>query len=209
MSRLAFTAGWSTSSRNRAMLATSFSSESANGSSSSAISRPRPAAYSPSAATFSTPTRHCSAGGITSFCQMYSPSTSRTFLRLEEVRHVEVRPDPLGVEPPDAGVEVDQPHGDAGHAHDRQAGGVAFVLDQPLLLDVDVERIGEDVDRVEADLPGLVDAERGPAAGLDPGRIDQAELHEFPLRVIPRPCDGAGAGWAVGGPVRAGAGPGP
>ncbi len=74
----------------------------------------------------------------------------QTVPRLEEGRHVEEGADPLCVEPPDAGIEVDEPHGDAGHAHDRQAGGLAFVLDQPLLLDVDVQRIGEDVDRVEA-----------------------------------------------------------
>ena len=53
---------------------------------------------------------------------MYSPSTSRTFRGLELVGHVEIGPDPLDMEPLDAGVEVDEAHGHAGDADDRQAG---------------------------------------------------------------------------------------
>src|SRR5207249_4986913 len=59
----------------------------------------------------------------------------------------------------------------------RQPGRVALVLDELALLDVDVERVGEDVDRVEPDLLGHADAEGGVAAGLRPGRVDQAEFH--------------------------------
>ena len=79
MSRLAFTDGLSTSLKNLAMLATSLRSERANGSSSSAISRPSSVACSPRVCTCLTAVRHCSSGGITSFCQMYSPRTRRTF----------------------------------------------------------------------------------------------------------------------------------
>ena len=42
--------------------------------------------------------------------------------RLERVGHVEIRPDPVDVEPLDARVEVDQADRDAGDADDRQAG---------------------------------------------------------------------------------------
>ena len=159
------------------MLATSFKSESANGSSSSAISRPRPAAYSPSVRTCLTAGRPLLGRRNHFLLPDVFAQDQQHVLRLEQVGHVEIRPDPLDVEPLDAGVEVDQPDRDAGDAHDRQAGRVALVLDQPLLLDVDVERIGEDVDRVEADLLGLVDAERRPAAGLDPGGVDESEFH--------------------------------
>ena len=61
--------------------------------------------------------------------------------------------------------------------HDRQLEPVALVLDQPPLADVDVERVGEDVDRVEADLLGLADAIGGGLAGLHPGGVDEAEFH--------------------------------
>ena len=82
MSRLAFTAGWSTSSRNldhafdvveqrlaerleleRDLQAQSCSAYMAEG-----------------VRTQSTPAAHCSAGGMTSRCQMYSPRTSSRFL---------------------------------------------------------------------------------------------------------------------------------
>ena len=82
MSRFAFTFGSPTSSRNRAMLATSFRSESSKGSSSIATSSPKLAACSPIDRTHETPAAHCSPGGMTSFCQTYSPRTSRTFLAL-------------------------------------------------------------------------------------------------------------------------------
>ena len=61
------------------MLGTSFSSDSLNGSSSSAIFSPSPAAYPPSSLRCATPVFHCSAGGITWRSQMYSPSTRSRF----------------------------------------------------------------------------------------------------------------------------------
>src|SRR5436190_5030853 len=74
-------------------------------------------------------------------------------------------------------IEVDQPDGHAGNADDRQARLVAFALDEPAFLDVDVERIRKNIDGVEADLLGLLNAERRVASGLSPGRIDEAEFH--------------------------------
>jgi hypothetical protein len=55
---------------------------------------------------------------------------------------------------------------------------VGFGLDQGPFGPVGVvERVGEDVDRVEADLLRHPDAERRVLAGLRPGRVDQAESH--------------------------------
>jgi hypothetical protein len=45
------------------------------------------------------------------------------------------------------------------------------------LPDVGVERVGEDVDGVEADLLRHPDAEGGLAARLGPGGVDQAKFH--------------------------------
>src|SRR2546423_1695342 len=56
-------------------------------------------------------------------------------------------------------------------------GCVALVVDPLPLADVDVERVGEDVDRVEADLLGHPDAEGGVAPGWGPRGVDQAEFH--------------------------------
>ena len=98
-------------------------------------------------------------------------------LRLEEVGQVEIGAHPVDVEPLHARVEVDQADGHAGDADDRQARPVAFVLDELPLSHVDVERVGEDVDRVEADLLRLLDSVRRLAARLGPGGIDQAEFH--------------------------------
>ena len=53
--------------------------ESRKGSSSRATSRPSFAAYWPIDRTQVAPAAHCSAGGMTSFCQRYSPRTSRRF----------------------------------------------------------------------------------------------------------------------------------
>ena len=74
-------------------------------------------------------------------------------------------------------VEVDEADRHAGDAHDRQAGAVAFPFDAAALLDVDIQGIGEDVDGVEADLPGHADAVGRVLAGLGPGGVDQAEFH--------------------------------
>ena len=93
------------------------------------------------------------------------------------VGHVEILADPVHVEPLDAGIEVDEAQGHAGHADDGQPGAAALLADQPPFLDIDIERIGEDVDGVEAQLPGLGDAERGSPPRLDPGRVDQSEFH--------------------------------
>src|SRR5262249_37079429 len=97
--------------------------------------------------------------------------------RLVLVGEVEVRLAALEVETLHAGVEVDQADGDAGEADDGQAGPVALALDKAALLRAQVERVGEDVDGVEADLLGHADAERGVAAGLRPRRVNQSELH--------------------------------
>ena len=91
----------------------------------------------PTRRTASTPSCHCSAGGITSRFQMYSPITSSTFLASILVGQVEIRPHALDVKRPHAGIEVDQAHGHAGQRHDRQPQAIALVLDQPPLADVE------------------------------------------------------------------------
>ena len=96
-----------------------------------------------------------------------------------------------------ARVEVDQPDGDAGDADDRQPGLVALALDEPAFLDVDVERVGEDVDGVEADLLGHADAEGGVAAGLGPGGVDQAEFHDATSHCGLRMRIEENCGWAT------------
>src|SRR5439155_789473 len=105
---------------------------------------------------------------------------SPQFLRLRP-RQLQMRYVDVG---PDGGVVdvVDEADGDAGDADDGQAGPVALALDEAALLDVDVERVGEDVDGVEADLLGHADAVGGFAAGLGPGGVDQSELHGRRLR---------------------------
>ena len=60
---------------------------------------------------------------------------------------------------------------------DGQTGPVAFAFDEPAFLDVQVERVGKDVDGVEADFLGHANAVAGVAAGLGPGGIDQSQLH--------------------------------
>ena len=49
-------------------------------------------------------------------------------------------------------VEVTEADSHAGDADHRQAGPIAFALDQPSLLHIDFQRIGEYVDGVEPDL---------------------------------------------------------
>src|SRR5271157_2091703 len=63
------------------------------------------------------------------------------------------------------------------HADDWQAGGCAFTADQRPLLVTYVQRVGADVDGVEADLAGLPDAVGGSPPGLNPGRVDQSKFH--------------------------------
>src|SRR5262249_22258609 len=104
------------------------------------------------------------------------------------VGQVKVGTAALQVEALDGRVEVDQPDRHAGDADDRQPGPVALALDQAPLLHVEVERIGEDVDGVEADLAGHADAVGRVAAGLGPGGVDEAEFHGAP----PVSCRG---GW--------------
>jgi len=56
----------------------------------------------------------------------------------------------LEVEALHAGVEVDQPDGDAGNADDGQPGPITLALDETAFLDGEVEGVGEDIDRIEA-----------------------------------------------------------
>src|SRR5262245_56044275 len=62
------------------------------------------------------------------------------------VGQVEVSPAALQVKSLHGGVEIEQADGDAGNADDRQPGPVALALDEQPLLDVQVQRIGENVD---------------------------------------------------------------
>ena len=92
-------------------------------------------------------------------------------------RQVEEGPAAVEMKPPDRRIEVDQPEGHAAQAHDRQVEVAAGVFDQGPLGGVDLERIGEDVDRVEAELLRLLEAEPCAFAGLGEGRVDEAEFH--------------------------------
>ncbi len=93
------------------------------------------------------------------------------------VGQVQIGADPPKVKCPDAVVEIDQSDGHAGKRYDRQAQSVAAVLNEPTLANVERERIGENVDHVEADFFSLCQAEFGRLLGLHPGGIDQAEFH--------------------------------
>src|SRR5262245_26395123 len=79
-----------------------------------------------------------------------------------------------------ARIEIDQADRDTSNADDWQAGLVALALDELAFLGVNVERIGEDVDGVEADLLGHANAVGGVATGLGPGGIDEAKFHDAP-----------------------------
>ena len=98
-------------------------------------------------------------------------------LGLVLVGQVEILLHALDMKPLHAGIEVDQPHRHAGDRDDRQLQPVALVLDQPPLADVDIERIDEDIDRVEAELLGLPQAIDRRLIGLHPGGVDEAEFH--------------------------------
>src|SRR5208282_843152 len=74
------------------------------------------------------------------------------------VREVEVRPAALQMEALDTRVEIDESKGHARHTDDGQPHPVALVLDQAPLAGAQIERIGEDVDRVEADFASHTDA---------------------------------------------------
>ena len=97
---------------------------------------------------------------------------------LELVTHIEIAAAAFQVEALHARVEVDQSDGHAGDADDGQSDPFALAADQPAFAGVDVERVGENVDGVEADLFRHLNAERRVAAGLRPCGVDKAEFHE-------------------------------
>ena len=88
---------------------------------------------------------------------------------------IEVGPAAVEVEAAHRGAEVDEAERDAAQAHDRQIELAAGVGDQPPLRRGHVERIGEEIDRVEAESLRLLEAEACPLAGLGKGRVDQSE----------------------------------
>jgi len=90
---------------------------------------------------------------------------------------IEVGPHPIDVKPPDGGTEIDEPQGHAAEAHHRQADLATGLADQPPFGRIDLERIGQNVDELEADPPGLGQSEPCPAAGLRERRIDQSQPH--------------------------------
>ena len=81
------------------------------------------------------------------------------------------------MEPLNVGIEIDEADRDARHADDRQADPVTLVLDELAFFDIGVERVGEDVDRVEPEFLGHPDPERRLPPRLRPCRIDQSEFH--------------------------------
>src|SRR5439155_7025871 len=103
-------------------------------------------------------------------------------LRLVFISKIEVSSAALDVEALDAGVEVDEADRHACNADDGQTCLVALAFDQQPLLDVDIERIGKDVDAVETDFAGHANAVSRAFARLRPSRIDQAKFHGVPPR---------------------------
>src|SRR5688572_925131 len=81
------------------------------------------------------------------------------------------------MKPLHAGVEVDQSDGYAGDGDDWQLQAIALILDQSPFLHVDIERIDENINRVEAQFFGLTQTIDRRLIGLHPGGVDEAETH--------------------------------
>ncbi|GBD35602.1 hypothetical protein HRbin36_00715 [bacterium HR36] len=102
----------------------------------------------------------------------------KDILGLVFVSQVEVGLAALEMEPLHGTIEIHQAEGDAGDADNGQTDAVAFAFDQTPFADVHIERIGEDVNGVEADLFGHADAPSSVTAGLYPGGVDQTQAHD-------------------------------
>src|SRR5262249_21751302 len=98
------------------------------------------------------------------------------------VGEIQIRPAALEVKALHRRIEVNEADGHAGDADDRQTGSVALPLDEPAPPHVDIEGVGEDVDRVESDFPGHADAVGRVLARLSPRRVDEAEFHGIASR---------------------------
>src|SRR5262249_39625475 len=57
------------------------------------------------------------------------------------------------------------------------SGPLTGARNQPAFLNAHIERIGEDVNRIEADFLGHADAVSGVASGLRPCGIDESQFH--------------------------------
>src|SRR5262249_32747474 len=105
-------------------------------------------------------------------------------LGFKEKSQVEIGAYSVQVKPLDTWIKVDQTDGDASHAHNRHLCFSAFRHHKHVLIQVEIERIGENIDRIKADFFGLVNSESRSSPCLHPGRVDQAELHdEFSIGV--------------------------
>ena len=91
---------------------------------------------------------------------------------------IEVGPATVEVEAAHRGAEVDESEGNAAQAHDREIEFAAGVGDQPALRRRHVERVGKEIDRVEAEPLRLLEAVACPLAGLGKGRVDQSEAQK-------------------------------
>ena len=159
------------------MVSTLLISDNLNGSSSRAMCRPRPAAYLPSSRTLRTPVCHCSAGRNHLSLPDVLAQHEQYIFGIVFVSQIQIPPAALDMEALHARVEVDESDGHARDADDRQASLFALAADEAALAGVEIERIGENVDGVEADFLGHADAEGGVAAGLRPGGVDESEFH--------------------------------
>src|SRR5258708_15853301 len=92
---------------------------------------------------------------------------------------IEMRLHAVNAEPLHARVEIHQADRHAANALDRQSRLVRRVADQLALLDVQVEGVGLNVDRVKPDPLGLHDPEFGTLARLRPGGCDDAKFPRF------------------------------
>src|SRR5439155_8247603 len=107
------------------------------------------------------------------------PQDDQDVFRLVLIGQVQVGPATLEVETLHRGIEVDQAHGNAGDADDRETDAIAFALDPAAFLDVQVKRIGKNIDRIEADFLGHANSIGRVLAGLSPGGVDESQLHGF------------------------------
>ena len=128
-------------------------------------------------ATCLTAVAHCSAGGITSFCQMYSPRTRSTFFASNSramSRYARTRSTwnrwTLGLK------STSPTATQATLTIGRPAASHSSLISRFSLTSISSGSAKMSIESKPISLV-LLDAERGPAAGLDPGGIDQAEFH--------------------------------
>ena len=93
------------------------------------------------------------------------------------VGEVEILSDPIDTESLNAWIEIDQSDGDAADRNNRRPQLFTFGDNQAASTHINIERVGEDVNRVEADLFCFADAPCGVFTRLNPAAVDQPQSH--------------------------------